>query len=691
MKTIQPFIDAGFYTVPLKGELKRLENGKKTIPIYEKNWRVHYQSNFNELATPIGGTITGAISNIIAIDCDDQRTYNLFNDLDRTNKFHFISKGKPSGGGTILYKYPTAEGLESFSIQNSGMHLDFYSDNGFIYLPTEANETKEPWRETTFTDLPDLVPPPETILTLLHALQLQYTLAKGKDVVKDKLPSLLVRANYLAPQLELFVMKKVFIPSLFRIITPKDFRTLPEYIKHGYLHPKNIPEGRGSEYLSKVSAILGADPSVGEDLYKNAIDVINNLWEYPVIRSRLDSTIINPMVKGKSSINGEQIWAYDEHWRTRGLAFTTKLGEAAEVFFDDIRANYYLINYTNNMIKLFQKGGDLFEYIEPVAVSLPVRKELKGMVPVVRTSLQPTLPFGFFSMDDYSKEFNLFRQSPALAILNNPEPYKDIYKIPQTISQFFESFIPDPYMRNYTLKFLKCKLTTFRYSPTILYLLGKHGSGKDTFVNIIANIIGNDYVARPAAKEFIEQFNGWLLDKYFVQLDEYGNQLHTLMDKDIALGKIKAYTGKPETQIRSMRTEGFNYNHMATFIMTQNSNPLLLEDGDRRVCFISTPNVLKDEDWVIKAGGMTRVIELIHEEINDFAYYLATEVDALEMDKYMSPPTTEAKRYIIADSLPAAQKIAYCLKNAMFDILEDAAEEFNIVNLFTYAGEGKNI
>jgi len=689
VKNIQPFIDLGIHTVPLKGRLERLEDGTKTTPKFEKNWRTHYQSTFNEEAATLGGAITGAVSNIIAIDCDDQKTYDLFSALDRGNEFHFVSKGKPKGGGTIIYKYPTGSNIESFSIQNNLLHLDFYSDNGFVYLPTDKNGSKEKWEQNEFLDLPDLEYPPAEVITLLDNLQLQYTLAKGGAVKETKAPAMSIRSGYLAPQLEMFCAKKEFLPSLFRIITPKDFRSLPEYIKHGYLHPKNIPEGRGSEYLSKVSAILGADSSVNEELYTRTIDIINGFWDDPIPRKRLESTIINPMVSGNSSINGEPIWSYDEHWKNRGLAFTTKLGDACEVFFDDIRASFYFINYTTDHIKIFFKSRDLFEYIEPVAIALPVRKELTMMVPVVRTSIQPILPFGFYSEDAYNREFNIFRQSPALAILNNPKPYADLYKPAETISKFFETFIPDPYIRNYVLRFLKRKYTTFKYSPTLLYCLGKHGSGKDTFVNILAAIIGNPYVARPTAKEFLEQFNGWLVDKYFIQLDEYGNQLHTLMDKEIALGKIKSYTGKPETQIRQMRTDGFNYSHVATFIMTANSNPLLLEDGDRRMCFIDTPNVLKEADWVQTAGGMTTVIEKIRAETNDFAYYLATEVDAASWDEYMSPPTTEKKRYVIADSMPAAQKIAYCLKHAMFDVLGDAVEEFQCWAVFEHASEGR--
>jgi hypothetical protein len=395
------------------------------------------------------------------------------------------------------------------------------------------------------------------------------------------------------------------------------------------------------------------------------------------------------MIEQRSSINGEPIWQYDEHWKERGLAFTTKLGDAVEVFFDDVRASYYMVNYTRDMIKQFYKETDLFQYIEPLAVALPVRKDLKAMVPVVRTTTVPELQFGFYNVDDYTREFNLFRQTTGLNILHDHTVYESLYKRPETILKFFETFIPDIYMRNYVLQFLKRKLTSFKYSPVILYFLGVHGSGKDTFVSIVEQIIGSGYVAKPSAKEFLEMFNGWMTDKYFAHLDEYGNQLHTLADKEEALGRIKAYTGKDIVQIRQMRTDGFTYKHNITIIMTANSNPLLLEDGDRRAAMIDTPNVLKNAEWVVAMGGTTPMIERIRAEINDFCYYLATEVDALNMDDYMSPPNTQIKREIIAKTLPAAQRLAYYFKHTMFNQLEDLVDQWNCPAIFRHSGESR--
>jgi hypothetical protein len=692
MKTLQPFIELGFYTVPLKGELKRLEDGSKTTPIFQKGWRVHFQNEFNEEATKLGGTITGAISNIIAIDCDSQETYDLFKALDPKYKFVFLSKDKPKGGCTIIYKYPhITDGslpLPSFSIQDELVSLDFYSDNGFVYLPTDANKTKVAWKHEELADLPAIKEMPASVHILIHSLYKQYLLAKS-PATKEAPERLMSRVNYLAPQIQLMLDKNEFVPSVFRIITPKDFRSLEQYVKHGYLHPGNVPEGRGSEYLSKVSAIFGADPSMSADIYVQAIKFINSLWEEPIKLSRLTQTILDPMIEGAAKVNGETIWQYDEHWKTRGLTFTTKFGESAEAFFDDIRAIYYLVNHTSGMVKTYQKDTDLYSYMDTVGVAVPTRKEFKPLLPLIRTTMEPSLPFGFFNRDEYTRGFNTFQQTPALSILNDPQPYAGLYKRPDNTLNFFEALVPEIVMRRYLLQFLKYKLSTFKYSPVVLYFLGCHGSGKDTFVSILSQILGDGYIGKPTTKEFLEQFNGYMVDTFFIQLDEYGNQLHHLSDKQEALGKIKAYSGKEHIQIRQMRTDGFSYNHRATFIMTANTNPLILEDGDRRAAFFDTPNAMKDTQWVIEAGGITKAQELLANEVQDFCYYLATEVDDMHPDEYVNPPETARKHTIIASKLPAAHRIAYYMKNFMFDELYSLAAEWDLTHIFDHATQGR--
>ena len=688
MQTIQPFIELGFHTVPLKGELKRKKDGSKTIPKFDQNWRNKYQETFNEEPSALGGAITGAISGFVAIDCDSTATYNLFASLDAENFFHFISRGKKSGGGTIIYKYPGSdvESIPSFSIQNDLIKLDFYSDNGFVYLPTDANTTKKKWDVDTFDELPKLMGMPPEVYSLLSVLYRQYKESKERPATNNQVVKTPQLANYLAPAVELMLEKEEFSPTLFRIITPKDFRDLPQYVKHGYLHPKNVPEGRGSEYLSKVSAILGKDASIDKALYQKAMKFINNLWEEPIPQNRLMSTIITPMVKETVTINGDTVWTYDEHWKTKGFSFINKLGEAVEVFFDDMRAQYYLVNFTKGLVKTFYKDSDIFSYIDTVGLGLPPRKEFKNIMPVVRTVNDPSKTFGFYAEDEYTRRFNTFNQTPELAILNNPEPYANLYNKPETILAFIHNLVPHTPTRNYLLKWLKYKLRTFEYSPVILYFLGVHGSGKDTFVNLLAYIIGEEYISKPTTKEFLEQYNGWIIDKYFVQLDEFGNQLVRFADKQETLGKIKAYSGKENIQIRQMRTDGFQYKHHASFMMTANTNPLLLEEGDRRALIIETPNSMATLDWT-EETSLSVVHDKIKAETRDFCYYLATEIEDMDKDEYVQPPHSKAKQDIIAKALPAAPRLAYYFKHNMFDDLERLADEYEVPNLLAHAAE----
>jgi len=664
---IDLFINAGWYTVPLKGELRRLESGKKTIPLFESEWRKKYTEEFNLVKSKLGGVITGIKSGIIAIDCDNEVTYQMFKQLDPEYSFHFISKGKPEGGGTIIYKYTDKVG--TFKVMNEAVKLDFFSDEGFIYLPTEDNETKESWIDKN--KLPEIKEIPNTILAILQTF-------KGKHIDKGIAKTNSVKtaiSNRLAPLLTTFVAGEIYDPALFKIITPYSFRDLPTYVTRGHLHPADVPSGRGSEYLSKVSAIIGADISVNIELYTKAMMLINSFKKTPKEKPELLATIVNPMIEERATIDGHVIWQYDKHWEKMGFIATAINGDYIESFFDDVKGLYYLVNYSIPYVRVFSDKSSNISTLKALLGRAIPEVHFDNVKQIIRTSLNPSLEFGHVEGTD---KYNLFRQTQELAIINNPGPYKPSYNRPTTIIKYFESLVPDDKMRMFLLSFLKTKFTTFKYSPIVLYLIGKPGSGKDTLVNILRKIIGDDYVAKPDTKVFNEQYNGWIMDKFFIQLDEYGNKLVRMAEKQEVLGKIKAYTGSPDLQIRAMRQDGFNYKHCITFIITANNNPLPVEMDDRRFSFIKTPNKLELQNWVKELGGISTVQDRIKEEILDFCYYLGTEIPVLKTDEYMIAPVTEEKEKLMLDSLPAAEQISYYINNSQYKLLLDLAYEHGI-------------
>lgn len=662
--------------MPLGGQLKRLPDGSKTEPQFEKNWKLKYSQEFNKKETPLGGVITGKISNIVAVDCDNDITWDMFSALAGSEAVVFRSKGKGSKVcGTFIFRF-SDDICSSFNVADGTMALDFYNENGFVYLPTVANETKH-----LLEAIPVVTEMPKTIKILLQNLKQSVEASKSTIGIEHRIVS---TAMCLQPLVQQFTDLRKFLPGLFKIITPKDFRSEAQYVKQGYLHPNNVPEGRGSEYLTKVSAILGADISIDAELYTSAMHDINNLWDSPMDPARLDKTILDPMVLGKSSIDGRTIWQYDENWMQRRLVLRTKRQSSIEVGFDDRRDSYYVVDIANQYVKSFYRDNDLQAYLEASAFATPKKADLKKVIPLLNVTSKPGLAFGFHEGYEDVRELNTFIRTPELAIINDPDSYKQFYKTPGTILKFLETLIPEAPMRKYLLKFLKRKFKTFDYSPVILYFLGVHGSGKDTFVEIIQQIMGN--ITKPTTREFLEMYNAWLMDSYFVQLDEYGNQLTNIRDKEEVLGKLKTYTGSPTVQIRQMRTDSFTYKHSATFIMTANKQPLMLEDGDRRIIFFSTPNVLKEADWV---QDVVETREQIFREIKDFCYYLAVEVQDIANADYVSPPESKEKNKLIADSMHPAAKLAYVLKHKMLEYLKELAIDHNSTKLAEAIDKGR--
>jgi hypothetical protein len=153
--------------------------------------------------------------------------------------------------------------------------------------------------------------------------------------------------------------------------------------------------------------------------------------------------------------------------------------------------------------------------------------------------------------------------------------------------------------------------------------------------------------------------------------------LQVFSQKQEALGRIKAYTGKDIIQIRQMRRDGYNMKHSITFMLTANSNPLIVDENDRRILLIDTPNVLREADWVQAAGGMSLVIDKLQIEVKDFCYYLATEVETLTMDEYGTPPQTPGKQKLIAKMLQPTDKIIFALKYKLEGVMKELIDFAN--------------
>jgi hypothetical protein len=77
--------------------------------------------------------------------------------------------------------------------------------------------------------------------------------------------------------------------------------------------------------------------------------------------------------------------------------------------------------------------------------------------------------------------------------------------------------------------------------------------------------------------------------------------------------------------------------------MTANKSPLKIEDNDRRIYFISTPNTFDSSPQCIAAKSSRDIYHAITTQIEDIAYWLATKVENLNDNDYTTARINKAK------------------------------------------------
>lgn len=656
---IQPYIDAGWWTVPL-GSITRDEKGEKQYKFPKGH---NCQREFNDIAGQAGTAFCGAQSGITVLDFDDDVLYGIAKKL-APNCTYVAKSDKAGKGGHLAFNY--VKDLPSKRIRGK---LDILNDGSQVFLVSKGNETKiaEVWSL-------DLVDMPEELLELVNIMILS---AGNKEVKLDTSPvkGTLNVGYKLAPMLENLEDGK-FYPPLFRIITPKDFRN-STYEKQGYLHPADPSiASRGSEYLSKIAAILASDITVSEDLFVKTINYINKLWDEPMSQSRLTSTIINRMISGEATDDsGNSFWKYNEHWQLEGIVGTTKQGDTFEVFYEPDEAKFIYVNLTKRDFVTFMDKSKVLTHIQMLTGRKLSQDDFMTLIKNIQLVTEPTQEYGYFTKDEY-EYFNTFDISNYLAILKKPELLMNDYEEPSTILKFLETLMPNDRKRTYFLGWLKYKLSTFDYSPLIFLFIGAPGSGKNTlFEDIITPFIGNQYVCSPSVDEFTDKFNGWLMNKYFLFLDEFGELARTKSDHEAIKANLKRFTGSGTNgsiSLRLMHKESFPYTMKGSFIMAANKFPLILDPDDRRLVIIETPNALVNQEWVKELGGTSVLKDKIRHELLHFAYYLATEVPTLSANDYttLNIKDDEKIKFLIKTS-PYHVLIPYLIQQKYFDELYD--------------------
>lgn len=701
MDSIQAFIDLGYHTVPLNGKhIIRDDKGKKKGFSMPTNWQEVHSKTLNELATPIGGLLTGK-GGLVAIDCDNLHTWELFRSLDPTYTAYFESIGKldKEGNevqcGTILYAY--TDSLPASKKLKGEYELDWFNGTGFVFLPTIANKTKTAWIEEEAGDYLlynhlhepiEFKPMPKLVKDVL-----ELVINKPKEQEKSVATTAYSTRSRgfmgkVLQQYDFAMLTKTgeYEPAVTRLLTPREFRD-DKYNKQGHLHPNDVPARH--DYQFKIMCTLAGDNTVDTDLAREVIYYINSLWDNPRSPKQLESEIIGGIVSGRQkNADGEPYWVYDENWEKmrNWSAIDKSSGSLVEVFYDNMKMVHFVYNTQSDHIQQFVKKTEVINHIQASTIGQFDQREVYEDMANVVTIVEPKEDFGYLNDD---REFNLFKPTTPLRILAEPKLHEDDYTEPTEFIAYMTHFIPNEQQRDYFLSLIKTKLTTFDYSPVVPYIIGIPGSGKGLLMTILEKIMGTNYVTKElSGSQFINDFNkGWLEHKYVVNLNELAEGLQTKAERTKAIGQLKLYTGSTSFQCHGKGKDVYSAPMNAMFIMTANANPLSIEDADRRIYYISTPNTFNSAPQCIASESSNVIYHAILEQIDDIAYWLATEVETLAKNDYTTAPFNEGKNELIFISKNTSEKIGWALKNKEFGMLVEFL--INPDPLFTHHGESK--
>jgi hypothetical protein len=180
-----------------------------------------------------------------------------------------------------------------------------------------------------------------------------------------------------------------------------------------------------------------------------------------------------------------------------------------------------------------------------------------------------------------------------------------------------------------------------RVNHALLLTSEAKGIGKSTLGLIIRRLIGEKNSGVAQSKDLKSQFDGWLMGKVAIQVDEvyeYGNW-------DLA-NKLKPLITEPTVSVNMKYGPQMIVRNCARFIMFSNHTaPVDLEDGDRRYFVFDSKAQPKSADYyealnayIYSQEGMSEV------------YSWLKRRDLSGFKPFAPPPMTEAKQKIIKAS-----------------------------------------
>ena len=177
-----------------------------------------------------------------------------------------------------------------------------------------------------------------------------------------------------------------------------------------------------------------------------------------------------------------------------------------------------------------------------------------------------------------------------------------------------------------------------RVGHALLITSEAKGIGKSTLGIIVRRLVGEQNSRVAQSKDLKSQFDGWLVGKLVVQVDE----VYEAGNWDLA-NKLKPLITEPTVSVNVKYGPQLEIQNFARFILFSNHTaPLTIEEGDRRYFVFNSQAKPKEDNYYEQ---LHRYLET--RESMDAIYSYLVRRDISSFNPYRRPPMTEAKQAVI--------------------------------------------
>ncbi|MEY9881778.1 primase-helicase family protein [Bradyrhizobium sp. USDA 329] len=180
-----------------------------------------------------------------------------------------------------------------------------------------------------------------------------------------------------------------------------------------------------------------------------------------------------------------------------------------------------------------------------------------------------------------------------------------------------------------------------RVGHALLITSEAKGIGKSTLGTVVRRLVGEQNSRVAQTKDLKSSFDGWLIGKLVVQVDE----VYEAGNWDLA-NKLKPLITEPTVSANIKYGPQLEIENYARFIMFSNhSAPLNIEEGDRRYFVFNSKAQPRQDDYYDRLYGYIETPEAMNA-----LYGFLMKRDLSGFSPFRRPPMTEAKKQIIAES-----------------------------------------